>query len=91
MLLFLIPIAWLAVLTVVVALCQMAARADAAAGPAADAYVRSVCDALVKCGVPPALALTPGSVPQARRPLDDRRPLRSRPRARRRRRVTSHS
>jgi hypothetical protein len=87
----LIPVAWLTVLTLVLAACRMAARADAAPGRVANAHARQVRDEPDLWTAPPALALevshrlTPTlTPPRSRRPLEDR-PLRlARPPVRRR-------
>lgn len=80
MLLILIPAAWLTVLTVIVAACQMAAHGDRRSEQA-HGMVR---DALAGwMAPPPALVLNVRRSPQARRPLEDRLPLQARRPARR--------
>ena len=57
MLIVLIPIAWIAVVTLLVVLCRIAARADATPAPAAESNHRSISGGLVLWGSPPTPTL----------------------------------
>jgi hypothetical protein len=85
-LLILIPIAWLTVVTVVVAACCMAARADDAHLKFGDARPRSVRNMLIVWDARATLALNVNRPAHDRRPLEHRAPLRARRPTRRGRR-----
>jgi hypothetical protein len=85
-LLILIPIAWLIVVTFVVAACCMAARADEARVQFGDSHPRSVRNMLVVWDAPATLALNVSRLAHDRRPLEHRTPLRARRPTRRGRR-----
>jgi hypothetical protein len=90
MLLIMIPVAWLAVIAVLVALCVTAARADAAPAPPAGECLGAIGDRLALRAAPPASllasrrAFAQASRRQAARPLTQRRP------APRRRGIAAH-
>ncbi len=86
MLLILIPIAWLSVVSIVVAVCCIAARTDEAEASGADRHGHSIRNVLVVWETRP-LALNADRSRQARRPLEHRHPLHSRRPASRGRRV----
>ena len=83
MLLILIPVAWLALVALFVALCRMAASADRAPSPSVGAYPPALRYGLAVWEGSPAFALQ-------RRPLAHRRPLHGRRPAARNRRLTAH-
>jgi hypothetical protein len=87
MLILLIPIAWIAVVALLVVLCRIAARADATPAPAADSNPRSIGGGLVRWEAPPAPTLATDWTLHdiARRPQDGDRLGRGRPSPRRRR------
>jgi hypothetical protein len=90
MLLILIPLAWLAVIALLVAICVTAARADAAPAPRAGEHLGAIGDRLVLRAAPPASSLASrrafaqASRRQAVPPLTRRRP------APRRRGIAAH-
>ena len=57
MLFVLIPIAWIAVVTLLVVLCRAAARADVIPAPTAETYPRSASHGLVLWEAPPTPTL----------------------------------
>jgi hypothetical protein len=90
MLFILIPLAWLTVMTVIVAVCRMAAHADAAPGTLAETQPGSLRDGLVLAEDPTALALQTRRLLHDRRPLQDKRALQGRRPASRQRRIAAH-
>lgn len=91
MLLVLIPVAWIGVVTLLVILCRMAARADAPPSAAAEASPHWVGDGLALWEAPPASALA-GSwrLQDATRRRQAVPPLRRRRPSARKRRIATH-
>ena len=90
MLLILIPIAWLSVVSIVVAICCMAARSDGTGAPHADLHAGPVRNVMVVWETR-QLADNANRSRRMRRPLEHRRPLHSRRPASRAQRVGPHA
>jgi hypothetical protein len=91
MLLILIPIAWLALATLTLAICRAAARGDGAPAAGMEDHLRSIGGGLVIFEEPPAVAAGSAQRPrQVSGSLQSRRPLQSKRPAGRRRRVSAH-